>query len=64
MREHPKSRSELNADELGNPDGEPLPKRRAMSVLHTDAAAGLTVVTDDSTAVIDAQQGGSDDEAA
>ena len=60
----PKSKNELNADEVDAQHGEALPERRAMSLIHTDAAAGLTIVSDDSTAVVGDAEGGPDDEAA
>ena len=56
------SRGDLTPDELDEQNGEALPDREAMSLIDANiaapvnAAAGLNVVSDDSTAVADAEQ--------
>jgi len=57
-----KSRDELTPDELDAQDCEELPERQAMSLIDANAAApvnaaaALNVVSDDSTAVANAEQ--------
>jgi hypothetical protein len=56
------NRDELTPDELGEQSGEELPERQAMSLIDANpaatvnAAAALNVVSDDSTAVANADQ--------
>jgi hypothetical protein len=57
-----RNKDELTADELDKQDGEELPERQAMSLIDANvaapvnAAAALNVLSDDSTAVADAEQ--------
>lgn len=57
-----KTRDDLAPEELGEQDGEALPGREAMSLIDANvaapvnAAAALTVLSEDSTAVADAEQ--------
>jgi hypothetical protein len=57
-----RSRDELTPDELDEQDCEGLPERPAMSLIDAsvaapvNAAAALNVLTDDSTAVANAEQ--------
>jgi hypothetical protein len=57
-----KHRDELTAEELRSQNGEELPEREAMSLVDANvaapvnAAAALNVLSDDSTAVANAQQ--------
>jgi hypothetical protein len=57
-----KSSEALTADRLGEQDAEELAERRAMSLVDANlavpvnAAAALNVLSDDSTAVADAEQ--------
>jgi hypothetical protein len=57
-----KSRGELTPDELDEQDCEELPERRAMSLINANvaaplnAAAALNVLSDESTAVANAEQ--------
>jgi hypothetical protein len=57
-----KRRDELTAEELRGQNGEELPEREAMSLVDANvaapvnAAAALNVLSDDSTAVANAQQ--------
>jgi hypothetical protein len=59
---HLKSRDELAPEELDEQDCEELPERLAMSLISTNAvapvnaAAALNVLSDDSTAVANAEQ--------
>ena len=58
----PASRADLTADELDAQHGEELPEREAMSLIDANvaapinAAAALNVLSEDSTAVSDAEQ--------
>ena len=58
----PEERSELTEDELAEQTGEELPDREAMSLIDTNvavpvnAAVGLNVLSDDSTAYANAEQ--------
>lgn len=60
----PASRADLTADELDAQHGEELPEREAMSLIDANvaapinAAAALNVLSEDSTAVSDAEQAG------
>jgi hypothetical protein len=57
-----RSKDELTPDELDEQDCEELPKRQAMSLIDANvaapvnAAAALNVLSDDSTAVANAEQ--------
>jgi hypothetical protein len=57
-----KSRGELTPDELDEQDCEELPERQAMSLINANvaapvnAAAALNVLSDESTAVANAEQ--------
>jgi hypothetical protein len=57
-----KSKDELTPDELDEQRGEELPERQAMSLIDANvaapvnAAAALNVLSDDSSAVADAEQ--------
>ena len=58
----PASRADLTADELDAQHGEELPEREAMSLIDANvaapinAAAALNVLSEDSTAVSDAEE--------
>src|SRR5207249_3085769 len=58
----PKSRADLIPEELNEQDGEKLPERQALSLIDANvaapvnAAAALNVLSDDSTAVANAEQ--------
>jgi hypothetical protein len=62
MAEHPEKRDELTPEELEAQRAEELPDREAMSLIDgnvaapINAAAALNVLSDDSTAVANAQQ--------
>jgi hypothetical protein len=57
-----RSKEELTPEELGEQDCEELPERQAMSLIDANvaapmnAAAALNVISDDSTAVANAEQ--------
>jgi len=58
----PKTRDDLAPDELDEQDCDELPERQAMSLIDANvaapvnAAAALNVISDDSTAVANAEQ--------
>jgi hypothetical protein len=66
----PKTRDDLAPEELAEQDGEKLPERKAMSLIDANvaapvnAAAALNVLSDDSTAVADAEQSADIDQSA
>jgi hypothetical protein len=66
----PKTRDDLAPEELAEQDGEMLPEREVMSLIDANvaapvnAAAALNVLSDDSTAVADAEQSADIDQSA
>jgi hypothetical protein len=62
MSERTNEPAELSSEELEEQDGEQLPDREAMSLINANvaapvnAAAALNVLSDDSTAIANAQQ--------